>query len=244
MKTAIIITGAMRTFDRCLPALHWHVFRHYPDADFFVSTVMDADADSAELLYKKYPEAKVEIEAVPAQPDCVADLMAKGVLFPAKWTPGQTYTHEPYAISVEPQAVVRQLWQLERGYKLLGAKGGAYQCVIRCRPDLWFHSFTPPPVGAMESNVPWWGKFGGCNDRFAVMGHAAAAQYFTAYSAIPDLVAAGCPIHPESLVKAAASRAGCYTRPTLCAEFSTLRKNGETRPPEISTIDLAHLALS
>lgn len=243
MKTAIILTGAMRTFDRCLPTLHWHVFRHYPDADFFVSTIGDADAGKTDLLRAKYPKARVEIDIVPEQPDCVAELRAKGVHFPPKWVKGQPYTFEPYAISVEPQAVVRQLWQLERGYKMArDPKNGNYERFIRCRPDLWFHSYKPKPVDSYCASVPWWGRFGGTNDRFALLGRSAAANYFTTYSAIPELVEAGCPIHPESLVLAAAKRGGCYVLQTLCAEFSTLRNNGEFRPPEISSIDLAHLS--
>lgn len=241
MKTAILISGHMRTFDRCLPTQHWHVFRHFPGADFFVSTVDDADAKKAELLRVKYPGARVEIEAVKEQPDCVAEMRAKSVELPAEWTKGKPYTHEPYAISVHPQAVLRQLWQLQMCAEMLNGKADEYGYIIRCRPDLWFHSIEIPHLGigcALNlAWVPWWGRFGGINDRFAILGRDAAVAYFTTYSQIPDLVADGCPIHPESLISASLEKSECRTNPLL-AEFSTLRPNGEMRAPEISAGDI------
>jgi hypothetical protein len=267
MKTAIIITGEMRSFEKCLPNLHWMLFRHFPGADFYVSTVADANASKANLLKLRYPEAKVEIEAVAEQPDCVAEMRAKGVTLPETYCPRDIqprrrdieyfYTHEPYNISVRPQAVLRQLWQLEQGW-CMAKRSASYDVVIRCRPDLWFHSFTKPeptiryhqqggetfpvrsdmPGEALFS--PWWGQFGGINDRFAIMGNHAAAGYFHAYSAIPKLMMEdGCPLHPESIV--AATTSACRHAPLL-AEFSTLRENGEMRPPEISSVDLARLS--
>lgn len=247
MKTAIILTGHMRTFDRCLPTLHWCVFRHFPDADFFVSTIADADATKAGLLRVKYPFARTEIEAVPEQPDCVAELRAAGVTLPAEWKRGQPYTHEPAPISVHPQAVLRQLWQLRRGWELFQNTAGAehYDVIIRCRPDLWFHSFTKPEMLGVLSGTgwcwsPWWGKFGGINDRFAIMEKGAAPRYFGTYSRIPELMNAGCPLHPESLLAASLDNEPVIAQP-LFAEFSTLRASGEMRPPEISMIDLARL---
>lgn len=244
MKTAILISGHMRSFERCLPTLHWHVFRHYPDADFFVSTIKDADSDKAKLLNARYPSSRVSIDVVDEQPDCVAEMRAKGVELPKEWTPGAHYMHEPYAISVRPQAVLRQLWQMERVWKMADESGEGYSVFIRCRPDLYFHSYED--VFGIEDEtalLPWWGKFGGVNDRFACLGVKAARAYFTTYSQIPGLMADGCPLHPESLVRASLDEAKAYRLP-LKAEFSTLRANGEMRHPEISMIDLAHAGLS
>jgi hypothetical protein len=277
MKTAVLLSGHMRSFERCLPTLHWHVFRHLGEVDFFVSTVADADAPKAELLRAKYPKSRVEIDVVPEQPDCVAEMRSKGVSLPDRWQPppghpkhGEVrrkdidyfYTHEPYAISVHPQAVLRQLWQLEQVWKLLCREKHfiEYDAIVRCRPDLWFHSFAIPDFGcrihqqggedfelpsrAPKTNgayVPWWGQFGGVNDRFALMGPVAAASYFQTYSSIKMRTEMGCPIHPESLIAAALS--DHVVRPML-ADFSTLRSNGEMRAPEITSSDLAHLALT
>lgn len=273
MKTAVLLSGHMRSFDRCLPTLHWHVFRHLGEVDFFVSTVSDADAPKAELLRAKYPQSRVEIEVVPEQPDCVADMRAKGVELPAYWQPPPSrgeqrkrdidyyYTHEPYAITVHPQAVLRQLWQLERVWNLFTntTDRAAYDCVVRCRPDLWFHGFTLPRWFASAAprstllvdgreNIaltPWWGRFGGVNDRFALLGTDAAVGYFKTYLSVSAYVMVyGCPLHPESLVKASLEAYGASIIDDLQADFSTLRGNGEMRAPEVSAQDLAHVALT
>ncbi len=173
-------------------------------------------------------------------------MRALGVNLPAEWQRGVPYTHEPYAISVHPQAVLRQLWQLEQGWRLFVRTSAIeeYGYVIRCRPDLWCHSIEMPHFGdgcALNGAwVPWWGRFGGVNDRFAILGRFAAQHYLTTYSATSCHAANGCPIHPESLVAASLEANGCASN-RLFAEFSTLRSNGEMRMPEISSIDLAHL---
>ncbi len=242
MKTAILISGAMRTLDKCLPNLHWMVFRHFPGADFYISTVQDEDAAKSDLIKKKYPGSHVEISIQNKQPEF---LLPEDC--PNTWTHGQPYTHEPYFISVSPQAVIGQLWQLENVWQLYQAtKKERHDLIIRCRPDLWFHSFKPPVRNweLLEDDIaftPFWGRFGGANDRFAIMRRGAAMAYFTTFRRIKQLWNIGCPIHPESLIYASLREADCHVEDSLLAEFSTLRKNGEMRPPEISVIDLAHL---
>lgn len=252
MKTAVLLSGHMRTFDRCLPTLHWHVFRHFGTVDFFVSTIDDADAPKAEILREKYPGRFVAIERVKEQPDCIAELRGLGCVLPGTWEKGKPYTHEPYPISVHPQAVARQLWQLNQAWHVFvrAALPASYDVVIRCRPDLWFHASEHPcpsqpfPVPDTVACTPWWGRFGGINDRFAIMGMSAAAAYFDTYPSIPSLLAAGCPFHPECLIRASLEMEDIEIHDDLRAEFSTLRANGELRPPEISAQDIAHLAAS
>jgi hypothetical protein len=237
IKTAIIISGAMRTFDKCLPNLEWMVFRHFPEARFYVATHDDADAAKASLLLPKHPDTIIRRLTQPEMilpPGC-----------PAQWTPGQYYMHEPYFISVHPSAVLGQLWMLREGWRLYEEATEPAECVIRCRPDLWFHSFTGIPndetywiVSPRSSFVPRWGSFGGCNDRFAILGRESARFYFTTFSLIPSLLEQGCPLHPESLIKAALEYGGAHIAHTLCAEFSTLRKDGSMRPPEITGVEL------
>lgn len=252
MKTAIVIVGHTRTFDRCLPTQHWNVYRYHPDADFFVSTVKDADSHKVDLLGAKYGHDRVRVDMVDSQPDCVSEMRGLGVNLPAEWHRGQPYTHEPYAISVHPQAVLRQLWQLNRAWTAF-PELASYDCVIRTRPDLWFQSQCkgvaqsvgmPPTDTALAlfassmARVPNWGSFGGVNDRFAVLSRPAAAAYFTTYAKIPALIADGCPIHPESLVAASMEAAGVLILRNLAVMFATLRGNGEFRQPEITSADL------
>lgn len=312
MKTLVIIAAHMRSFARCLPTQHWHVLRKFapsvppaqsaakaagaelttdaePGApgngtaadnqlDFAVYTVADRDADSVHALRTLYPHAKIAAGAVSAQPEL--PIPVKPVT--EDWTVGRMYGHEPYGISVHPQAILRQLWQLNEGWKYAKAEGidpASYDVIIRLRPDSWFRSFVMPADYEMKASLradltrfewsrvpvlekklvfpksartPWWGRFGGVNDRFAIMGPEAAEAYFTTYERIPQLLAAGCPFHPESLVKASLEAAGCHVDDTLRAEFAKLyplteanpQLRGTFRNPEIIEIDMAHLGAS
>ena len=94
-----------------------------------------------------------------------------------------------------------------------------------------------------EAITPWWGRFGGINDRFAVLGFGAVKEYFTTYSKVERLIQMGAPLHPETLVAESMRDAGCIIRDDLKAEFSTVRKGGQMRPPEITSIDIAHASL-
>jgi hypothetical protein len=249
MKTAVLISGHMRSFAQCLPQLNARVFDRFPDADFFVSTVQDADAASIELLQSAFP-GRGQAEVVREQPDCIADLRAKGCQLPTVWEKGKPYMRERYWISVHPQAIARQLWQLEQCWRLFttAARPSEYGTVIRCRPDLWVHSADfsdlPPVIGELDAWTPWWGRFAGTNDRFAVLGMKAAEAYFTTYSQIPTHLAQGGNLHPETLVHASLMAAGCAIHDTLGIVYSTLRTDGVVRPPEIISEDITHLAAS
>jgi hypothetical protein len=285
MKTAVIYSGHMRSFARCLPTQIDHVFRHFPGADFFVSTVKDADSHTAELLREKIPGARVEVEVFDCQPEIPIPVPPVA----ADWQAGQgrLYGHEPYAISVHPQAILRQLWHLQRAWEFFRSKVGpfhlskernpaqedhGYDVIIRMRPDNYFRSFessntrsvdrhpqvaentystqlvrVSEPYGTTVARTPWWGRFGGVNDRFAVLGAKAAEAYFTTFGCINDLIAKGYPLHPERLVYASLVQSGCEVDDTLLAEFSKLvwdrsPNHGTFRDPEITQIDIAHLA--
>lgn len=227
MSTAVIITGHARTFQNCIPTLRWHVLRHYEPLSFYVSTVKDEDSRGMyATLHALYPGAAVHIDEIDAQPDLPE--------------PAEAIRFEPYARSVPVQAVLRQLWQLEQGWKFFEeAKHDDPDVVIRVRPDLFWHDFSRVEVDyPNQAFVPAWGCFGGVNDRFAVLGARAARAYFTTYSQIPTLMGYGCPLHPESLVKAALEYGGAQVSRDMVAVFSTLRKDGQVRPPEFSHVDL------
>lgn len=261
MKVAIIYTGAMRSFDKCLANQQWHVLRHFPDAKFYCATARDEDRTKANLFGTR--------DAIIRELDQPEMVIPKGC--PDEWTPGKPYMHEPYHISVDPRAVLGQLWMLREGWRLYEEANEPADLVIRIRPDLWFHSFKMPhSFRFMEHDprkttitmvldaaqaarahaeisdrsstacVPWWGRFGGINDRFALLGADAAEHYFTTYDKIPQMIEAGAPLHPETLVATSLRNGLISICDDMKAEFSTLRKTGEMRPPEITMIDLAH----
>lgn len=235
----------MRSFDKCLANHAYQVHRHFPGADFYLSTVVDQDAvRCAESFGRKWTakEVKDKQPDFPLPPGC-----------PPQWAPGKFYMHEPFWISASPAAILGQLWQLQNVWDLIPADKD-YDCYIRIRPDIWFQEFTPPrhmltltPTGYIPmvelAHVPWWGRFGGVNDRFAILGAKAAEAYFTTFSAVDRLIFGGAPLHPETLIKRQLEAEGCHINDTLCAVFGTLRTNGEMRQPEISGVDLGHAAL-
>ena len=237
MRVAIIYSGGMRSFERCLPNHRWIVHRHFPGAKFYVCTELDEDAHKADLLEAATIKRVKQPEMV-IPPGC-----------PTTWTPGQPYMHEPYHISVDPRAVLGQLWMLRQAWALYEEANDPADLIIRIRPDLWFHSFKMPELPNVlnlgdVAYVPWWGSFGpGCNDRFALLGRSAARSYFTTYDRVSESISNGAPLHPETLIGLSLERFGLYFAKKLKAEFSTLRKTGEMRPPEITTIDLAHAAM-
>lgn len=250
--TALIITGQARTFARCFPNLKFQVFRKLNNPHFFVSVAADEDADSVEVLRKHYPEGRVFIEKVeqPMLPE----------------PPLQLADSAPYAITptrtpgVGPlQGILRQQWHLSRGYRFAMNNGAdEAQVIVRCRPDLHFHKFgeslglvpqedglaagyyhAPMPQDAV---TPYWGNYGGVNDRFAILGPIAAKAYFETYDNLAAMLDEGCPFHPESLVAYAMERAGIVIHRTLTAEFAFRRKDGSLEHMVVTPQELAAYA--
>lgn len=245
MSTAVLISGQLRTFRQCLPTLQWQVFRKLKEPRFFISCADDEQARDAHQIQGLGYEVHIEKIAQPAFDD--AD----------KYLPFAQ--HAPYHISVPPQFILRQAWHMDRVWELAQSKGVKDSAVvIRCRPDLWMQGCDVsqlPGMWPMECFTPHWGRFGGCNDRFALMGIAAAHHYFTMFRQIDALLKDGCPFHPESLLLAALEKRGVRVHHTLNAIFSTLRLPKpdldnpgcfiqQLRPPEILPHEIADYAKS
>jgi hypothetical protein len=248
---AVVIVGHMRTFDLCLPTIRHHVLRHFPEAHVLVSTVDDADAPKTELLRQFVPEERLRIHRVPSQPVIP---LPEGCPPEESWTPGVPFMHEPFAISVPPQAVLRQLWQLnearlELAHWAVGLGGNPFDVVIRLRPDSWFHSAYDllAAVNVLSDGgplspcfSPLWGGFGGINDRFAIMGMGTADAYLRTFVDLNFLIAGGCPLHPESLIYTNVMQWNGHHRFLRGTTFSTLKRvDGqiECRPPEVTPFD-------
>lgn len=229
MKTAVLISGHARTFQHTFANQYWQVLRHFEDPHFFVSIVNDDDAATMELLKSRFFAGKVSIERV-TQPDLPE---------PA----GSPQFHAPAPIKGTVQGILRQLWHLRRVYEFAGL-GEDFSCIVRLRPDLWFHRFTMPRFDLLNLQciTPWWGSYGGINDRFAIMGDEAAGAYFNTYRDLDTLIGRGCPLHPESLLAAQLETNSVYITRSLNTEFSTLRRQEDGRCafewPHIETYDV------
>lgn len=233
MSTAVLLSGHCRTFSACLPSLRHHVFNKLDDPHFFASLVDDDTAGQIHLLEQYYP-GKVFVEKV-TQPT----IEIGGKAAPADLGESQRHhmaAHAPYAVSASLQAILRQLWHLNRVWEFRSetAQGAKFSTYVRCRPDLQFKELSGRPLITapqwLEAYLPWWSRCGGVNDRFGVMDFGAAEAYFMTFTRWEKLVAAGCPLHPESLVAESLRTQGVHVRNTLCAAFESLRPDG-TRVP-------------
>lgn len=236
MKTAVIYSGQARTFSEVFANQWWHVLRKLPDPHFFVSVENDDRAESMTRLWEKFDPAVVHMEVVeqPQIPEPPAD---------PKWL-------AVYPPSASPQAILRQFWSLNRAWSFFRETCAAraypeFHLVLRIRPDLAFARFEMPVIRAMHAwscLTPWWARWGGVNDRVALMGITAARNYFTTFDSLKPLLALGAPLHPETLLAASLEIAEIPLNPTLATEFITVRTDGTTVAASISAIDYAEYA--
>lgn len=255
MSTAILISGQLRTFARCWPTQRWHVLRHFADPHFFVTVQDTPDCQDIDLLVADYGADRVHAD-VRQDPD-LSDHLTPEL--------AAAYRQAPYANAAPAHQLLLQHWYQQQvwehfvqasgqGQEAIGSnpspiahrRSPQFDTIIRLRGDLWFHSMDwdpVHPVHPVQCLTPWWGRFGGINDRFAVMGPEAARYYFTIYEHLHELLASGCPFHPETLVKANLERGNVDLHETLRTEFTTFRADGKHRPPEIMPWDIAHAAL-
>lgn len=207
------------------------LYRHLQNPTFIVSAIDDAQAEDAKVL-ENYGELHFEKVTQPAVP--VPE--------------GNHHLHAPYSISVPPAAVLGQLWAFQRAWEFAceSVCVDDFGLFVRTRADLHFHSFEPQgleEIDSCDALTPWWGRFGGVNDRLAIMGRGAAHAYFNTLGFLDTLIADGAPLHPESLVLASLEWCSMYVYADLLAMFSTVRLDGTIRPPEVTHEDIAALSL-
>lgn len=234
MKTAILISGQCRTLDVCLPNLQAQIFRHFPEADLWISVANNPDAVQARL----FQNAGMKVRLLEAVDQPVLEERD----YRQKSAGGKYYLGEGPHDQTIVQRVLRQAWHLHRVYTLAASAGESYDAYMRLRPDQWFifGAAGHPIITPETAVVPWWGAFEGVNDRFALLGRTAAEAYCW-WPNLDQLLAEGCRFHPETLTKFALVRARCrivYT-PVMAA---TLKRNAQgqitVRPPEILAEDI------
>ena len=136
MKTAVLVSGHLRTFSRCYPTQRWAVYRHFSDLEFFITVQDQPDAHQILApLIADYGADRVHIDlrTDPVLP--ITPAMERG------W-------HEaPYANAAPIHQLLLQHWyqrEVWRFFKKQVADPEAYSTIIRQRGDNWFFSFTPP----------------------------------------------------------------------------------------------------
>jgi hypothetical protein len=224
MKTAVIYSGQARSFHQVAWNHHWHLLRKLENPKIYVSVADDAQAD--DMLALRDMGYQVEFEKV-TQPGVPEPVVRPGML-------------GMYPTSSPAQAILRQFWALKRAWDWASNLGAwSAEQVVRVRPDLAFGRVELPMViDRWECYTPWWSRWGGVNDRFAAMGKSIAGSYFNAFEDVYRFVDRGCPLHPETILAASIAKAG-ISRPTLRAEFVTLRMDGTVVPMDPSIVDIA-----
>ena len=223
MKTAIIMTGQARSFATTFRTQNWNFYRNLPDPHFFVSINDDADADAMKVIGEKYP---LKMEKV------------QDKILPEPKDGAQLASFAGYGFGGTIQRVLQQHYALKRGWEYFREQPDhdTFDLIVRLRPDLWVQDFVPPDyskIGLFDCHTPWYSSFGGVNDRFAIMGYMAAKAYMTVYDKHQALWDAGCPLHHETMVRAAMEMDGVRVKQDLLAEYRICRKTKPGEPVQI-----------
>ncbi len=228
------MSGQLRSFAQCYPTQRWQVYRHYPDCHFFIVVQNNDQVNSIQALRRDYGEDHVHAQFItdPTGLPQIAEEYGRHAPY------ANAAPHNRLMMQHHYQLLVWQYFQEVRGDK-------QFDTIIRMRPDNWMQGFTKQDAYAgiwdgweglmyeetakarrAEENAvysPHWGKFGGMNDRLAIMTNKAAPIYFSLYNHIEALLKDGCPFHPESLLLAHLEKNNVKVRHTLNAMFGTLR---------------------
>lgn len=202
MTTAVLISGQMRTADRCAAAIR----QLYPDATFVVHAVLDADSDKA-FLFRP----------------------AVAVIEPQhEMRERQRYSWQIGRGCHGVQRVLKQLWGLRRVWQVFEASGIEADVIVRCRADLAF-SVPPEPFVGAGWRVPTFANWWGFNDRFGFGDLQAMRPYFMRLDRLDEYIDAGGIFHPETFLGWAMQ--GIAARSTQ-AVFATVRADGSRDEPQ------------
>jgi len=213
MKTAVLVSGQMRSLDVCITSIQKHLLDRIGDYDLLAHVADDEDAWKIDLLK-------------PAK--CVR---IKQPAFDEK-----NYIHRSGRGVIGIQPVLRMFWSMEEANKLKKAaeaeRGSPYDWVIRLRPDTQFFSDIEDLATCAPSAIylPTFCNYWGYQDRFAFGGSRAMDVYHEKSALVDTYVAEGGIFHPESILKWAIDRAAVPVRRTGIL-FDTLRKNGSRIRP-------------
>lgn len=191
VDVAVLVSGQLRTAEKCIESISNHVLRSIGKYDLFAAVALDENTSKLNLFNpkkaivtqqpwldeKKYIENNLQIRDVPFE---AARPLISGV-----------------------QAVLRQHWFLKEVNKLKTeaeiARNKPYKWVIRLRPDTMFINGIED-LSILNPDciyIPKFSNFFGYNDRFAFGGSAVMDIYNNRFDRIDE-----CPeFHPETILK-------------------------------------------
>jgi hypothetical protein len=220
MKIAAVITGQVRTMDQCAASLHKHILdplREQAQVDVFLAVASDGDAHKA---YECFPAAEISVDDQPLLDE-------------------KNYILRSGCGVCGIQSVLRQFWVWRRGWELVKAaekERGSYDMALRLRTDSLYYNRIEP-VASWQPKlcyVPRFSSFWGVCDRFAYGERDVIERWHTVFDRLDTAIANGRPFHPESMVMRDIYDAGfSFSRTGVL--FSTVRTDGNLRPPEFMT---------
>ena len=219
MSTAVFIVGQARTFNKCWRTQYWHLYRHLQNPTFYVCVENDEQAQDMNLIQERYPKERIHVKLLPLSSE-VTDLPKPS---------DEHEWHAPYPVVTPAASILKCFWNYNEAWKFYQSFGTDDDLIVRCRPDAFFHSCEVPKAKLAPHDFMslWWERYGGVNDRLVFMGPRAAESAMTMITRIDSILAAGCPLHGESVPWAAVQLAGMRVRHELCAWLSLLRLNGD-----------------
>src|SRR4051812_43331641 len=96
-KTAVLISGQLRTWEKCLPSIHWYVLRKLPNPVIFISCAEDKESPLASLVGELGYSTFIESVEQPHIP-----------------VPKIKCLYPPMELSVPIDSVLKQFWHLRR----------------------------------------------------------------------------------------------------------------------------------
>jgi hypothetical protein len=202
MKVAVLVSGQMRTADRCAAGIR----SLYPDLPFVVHAVADDDAEKAFL----FRPAVTVIEPQREMPE------------------RREYSWQIGRGCHGVQGLLKQCWGLLRVWQAFEASGIEADVVVRMRPDLEFSVPPEPPSLGDAIHVPTFANWWGISDRFLWGPRDAMRRFFRRLERIDEYVDAGGIFHHETF--AAWSVMGTPIARTR-AVFASVRRDGARDEP-------------
>ena len=236
-STAIVMTGPLELLPRCIPTHCWHLLRLLPPGDLIVSSLDDRHAGNASVLEQRLPGWRILQHRLSDAQGWAARVRDWG-LVPDAHSALDTLLPSPEAA----EAVLGELWLRHQAWQQLrlACPGTRHNKVIHMRTNLWMRAVDlPAKLAPQEAHTPWWGRQGGCNPGFALLGEQAAEAYFGVFRKLPELLRAGVPLHLPSLLFAALSSGDLRLRQTLRVEYTPIFPGKKIEETDISPLDLS-----
>lgn len=217
MRTAILVSGQMRTLRECIPSIRKNVLEMCGSYSVFVHAADDEDAKALHEFEPQLFTYKVE-----PQPELDE----------------KNYVHRTGRGVYGVQPVLKQLWSLRESWRLMEHNwyGNRPDWVIRLRPDCEFTTpienltitdgiASPPTVF-----IPTFHNFHGLCDRFAFGSYEAMEVYCNRFDNLDAYCAQGGIFQPETHLEWTMRQAGVSVYRTR-AIFNLRRKDGSIVAP-------------